>query len=279
MKEADDDRKHARASVLNERIASIPLIGKATAPIFGFDELRNRKQLFASAILLKIHETHFALTAAHVLDERSKLDLYVGSGDKGVPLRGSFGSTNFPTSGSRKQDKIDLGIVRLSKEVVRDMRENEFLALDNIDLSVTTTGHYVFAGYPSSTHKKAIKAEEATVALSSFIVDSAPLTDYQIAGLDSNISLALRFDKQNMWGQQGQGSGIPSPTGVSGGGVWRLDDVFATTPLKPLLVAICIKWWEKGKPLKCVLATRMHVALSAIRDHFPELRPYLPGSL
>lgn len=218
-----------------------------------------------------------------MLDERSISVLHIGSGDRVVLLRGAYGSTVLPGSGKREDDKIDIGIVRLSEETVREMQEDEFLVLDDIyDLDTATiTGHYVFAGYPRSKHKGAIKNGEAKAALYSFAVDTAPLADYQTANLDPNISLLLRFEKQNMWGPQGQGNGIASPTGISGGGVWLIGDAFATTPIKPLLVAIALEWWGKlreKKPPKRVLATKIPVVLSVIWDRFPELRPYLPKS-
>lgn len=54
-----------------------------------------------------------------------------------------------------------------------------------------------------------------------------------------------------------------------------MPQVTSTTPLRPLLVAIAIEKWKPPKP-KCVLATKLHVALSIIWDRFPELRAYLP---
>lgn len=153
------------------------------------------------------------------------------------------------------------------------MQEDEFLVLDDIyDLDTATiTRHYVFAGYPCSKHKRAIKEGEAKATLYSFAVDTAPLADYQDAGLDPSISLLLRFDKKNLWNPLGQAVG-PDPTGISGGGVWFIGDAFATTPLKPLLVAIAVEWWWREEP-KRVLATKISVVLAVIWDRFPELRP------
>lgn len=269
-----DDKKRIIASTMLERFESIPRVAAATAPVFCLDRLE-KPQFFASAVLVKINNWHFALTAGHVLDERSISNLYIGSGDKVVLLRGSYGSTVPPGTGNRKQDRIDIGIVQLSEEIVRDMQEDEFLALDdtyNLD-TATTTGHYVFTGYPHSKHKCTIKGGEAEATPYSFFAVPAPLADYQNAGLNPSISLLLRFDKQNLWRPSGRVVG-PDLTGISGGGVWFMDNAFATTPLKPLLVAIAIEWWKK--PPKRVLATKLHVVFSAIWFRFPELQPYLP---
>ncbi|MGD0210457.1 MAG: hypothetical protein ABSC14_05700 [Desulfomonilia bacterium] len=270
-----DDEKRVIASTMLERIESMPQVTPATAPVFCLDRLKKPK-FFASAVLLKVKNWHFALTAGHVLDERSFSDLYIGSGDKVVLLDGSFGTTVPPGTGDRQQDKIDIGIVRLSKETVQDMQEDEFLTLDdtyNLD-TATTTGHYVFTGYPRSKHKRAIKEGQAEATPYSFAVVPAPLSDYQNFNLNPSISLLLRFDKQNLWRPSGRVEG-PDPTGISGGGVWFLNNIFTTTPLRPLLVAIAIEKWKPPKP-KRVLATKLHVALSVIWDRFPELRPYLP---
>jgi hypothetical protein len=271
-----DENKFARAATLLEGIDSMmPRVRAATAPVFCLDKVGKFK-FFASAVLVKISEGHFALTAAHVLDERSTTILHIGSGDNVVWLRGSYGSTVPPGFGDRKQDKIDIGIVRLSEEIVREMQEDEFLLLDDIYHLDTpmNIGHYVFAGYPCSKHKRAINEGQAKAALQPFVTDAAPIADYQDAGLDPRISLLLRFNKKNLWNSSGQVVG-PDPTGISGGGVWFIGDAFATTPLKPLLAAIAVEWWWREEP-KRILATKIHVVLAVIWDRFPELRPCLP---
>lgn len=275
-----DDQKHVIAAAYLDKIQTMPQVHSATAPVFCLDS-GGKPKFHASAVLLKIKNWHFALTAGHVLDNRSFSDMYIGSGNKVLLLDGSFGTTVPPGDGNRLKDKIDIGIVRLSKETVQDMQEDEFLTFDdiyNLDTD-TPTGHYIFAGYPRSKHKKAIKGEEeAEMTMYSFIAKPAPLADYQNVGLDPRISLLLRFDKESLWLPSGRVVG-PHQKGMSGGGVWFLDNAFATTPLKPLLVAIVVEWWEKsrnGKQAKRILATKLHVALSILRDRFTELRPYLP---
>jgi hypothetical protein len=276
----NDDMKRMIASAMLEKIESMPKVAGATAPIFGIDRT-GKPQFLGSAVLLKIHNWHFALTAAHVLDNRSHTDLYIGSGDKVVLLRGSsYGSTVPPDNGNRKQDRIDIGMVRLSEATVQEMQEDDFLAIDdtcNLD-TATTTGHYVLAGYPCSKHKRSIQGGEAKAITYSFVVDPAPLSDYQDTGLNPSINLLLRFDKQKLWRPSGPVVG-PNMLGISGGGIWFVDNVYTTSPLNPLLVAIFIEWWEKTrekKPPKRLLATKLHVALSAIWSRFTELRPYLP---
>jgi hypothetical protein len=270
-----DDKKRAIASTMLAQMNSLmPRVLAATAPVFSFDQLANPVFL-ASAVLVKVSNEHFALTAGHVLDARSASPLYVGSGNTVVLLQGHHMSTVPPVAGQREQDRIDLGIVRLSEETVRGLKEDEFLTLADLAIleTATTTGHYVFAGYPSSKHKRSIKNEEAEAALYSFISDPAPLEDYQRAGLDPSTSLLLRFDKQKLWCPSGRVIG-PDLFGVSGGGVWFLDDAPAATPRKPLLVAIAVEWWQKQP--KRVLATKIHVVVAALWDSFPKLRPHLP---
>jgi hypothetical protein len=274
-----DDMKRLIASNMLKKIETMPRVVSATAPILGQDDRTNKPKFLGSAVLVKINTWHFAFTAAHVLDNRSRTILYIGSGNEFVQLRGSYWKP--PDTGNRNQDRIDIGLVHLSEETVQNMQEDEFLTLDdtyNLD-SATTTGHYVFTGYPQSRHKSAIKGSEVEATPYSFVVLPASLADYQNAGLDPNISLLLRFDKQNLWNSSGQVVG-PDPTGISGGGVWFLDNAFATTQLQPLLVAVAIQWWEKPrekKPSKRILATKLHVALSAIWSRFPELRSYTPA--
>ena len=88
-----DDEKRVIASTMLERIESMPRVAAATAPVFCLDRLE-KPQFFASAVLININNWYFALTAGHVLDERSISNLYIGSGDKVVLLQGSYGSNN-----------------------------------------------------------------------------------------------------------------------------------------------------------------------------------------
>lgn len=277
-----DDMKRLIASNMLKKIESMPRVASATAPILGLDRT-DKPKFLGSAVLVKINTWHFALTAAHVLDNRSWTNLYIGSGNEVVPLQGTYGKTLLPDTGNRNQDRIDIGLVHLSEETVQNMQEDEFLTLDdtyNLN-SATTTGHFVFTGYPQSRHKSAIKGSEAEATPYSFVVDPAPLADYQNAALNPRISLLLRFDKKNLWRPSGRVVG-PNPTGISGGGVWFLNNAFTTTQLKPLLVAIAIQWWEKlgkKKPPKRILATKLHIAFSVLWSRFPELRPHLTASI
>lgn len=271
----DDDSKRTISSrMLGQMNSLMPRVLEATAPVFRFDKLGN-PEFLASAVLVKVSDKHFVLTAGHVLDARSSSPLYVGSGNAVVLLQGRHMSTLFPVGGQREQDRIDIGIVCLAEEAARGLKEDEFLTLGDLAIldAARTTGHYVFAGYPSSKHKRSIKNEEAEATLYSFIADSAPQKDYQDAGLDPSTSLLLRFDKRKLWCPTGRVMG-PDLFGVSGGGVWFLDDVFAVTPHKPFLVAIAVEWWKKQP--KRVLATKVHVMLAALWDGFPKLRPSLP---
>lgn len=268
----DYNKLEIASRILGQSSLLMPRILAASTPVFR--SKGDTMEPFASAILVRFGYEHFLLTAAHVLDDRSDYDLYFGSSEVVRLLDGSIACTLPPTAGERRDDKIDIGIVHLSEQTIRDMKEGEFLTLADLGIldTATTTGCYLFAGYPASKNKPSI-GEEVQAVLNSFLADPASLKDYKSADLDPSSSLLLRFNKRKLWISSGRVTG-PDLFGVSGGGVWSLCDQSAVTQHKPLLVAIAIEWWKEQQ--KCVLATKVHVVLGALWDRFPKLRPLLP---
>src|ERR1043166_4650047 len=89
---------------------SVPSAAKSLTqfvlPIYGADDRRNPRHI-ASCVLLRVAESHFLVTAAHVLDENELTTLYTfGSGKlrsvSGVSYRSS------PPAGVRANDKDDI---------------------------------------------------------------------------------------------------------------------------------------------------------------------------
>lgn len=256
----DHEKRTLAPKILGQMNALMPRILAASTPLFRFKG--DIPELFASALLIKFYDDHFLLTAAHALDNLSDYDLYFGSDDAVRFLDGSPLRTVPPPGGERSDDKIDIGIVRLSEQTIGDMKKSEFLTFADLDISdtATTGGCYLFAGYPGSKNKPSL-GKEAQAVLCSFLANPAPLKDYEGACLDPSLSLLLRFNKRNLWSPLGRVTG-PDLFGVSGGGVWSLCDQSAVKRPKPLLNSIAIEWWQEQR--KCVLATKIHVVLAAL---------------
>lgn len=259
--------KRERASKIIDQLTSLlmPRILATTAPLYRYDG--NIMEPFASALIIRLGDEHFLLTAAHVRDDLSKFDLYFGS--TGMVRLCDYDYWGYACSPPGEDDKIDIAIFHVSKQTAGELKKEEFLTLSDLEIlgQVSTACFFVFGGYPVSKNRPS-RSEDIRADLRLFLVDSAPPKDYENAGLDPNFSLLLRFNKNKVWGPSGRTT-APDLYGISGGGVWSFNNQSTSTESTPRLVAIAIEWW-KGQ--KRILATKVHVALEMIYDRFPNLR-------
>ena len=74
-----------------------------------------RPMFFGSGTLIAIGDSHFLITAAHVLDEAATNVLYLPSQTRLVELRGPASTTNAPAQEGQLADKVDLSFVLIFK--------------------------------------------------------------------------------------------------------------------------------------------------------------------
>lgn len=190
-------------------------------PLFNFE--RGSKPLVAGcAVKLAIGSHRFLLTAGHVLDEASRVPLYV-MGDSGgwIQVTGESTSTQPLPPSTRDEDRIDAGVLRLN-EVSAPQVNGPYLGLKNleVDESQAPSRHYLIAGYPSSRLKK--NFEERKVTPRALRYAATQVFDYDTVdpAIQRYSHVVLDFERDSVVGDDGVVMTAPAPDGMSGCGVW-----------------------------------------------------------
>ena len=105
--------------------ARLTSVQRATAPIY--QDTPGHPTPCGSAVLLRVGDCRFALTAAHVVDCSHSVPLYIGSASQPVPLHGTKIATKLKPGKTREEDKLDVAIVYLDSQTTRYINDNEFI--------------------------------------------------------------------------------------------------------------------------------------------------------
>src|ERR1051326_7888115 len=235
-------------------------------PIYSVDE-RGRPVLTGSAVLLRIANTHFLLSAAHVLDGNAGSTLYYGGRGPLKPLEGIAQKSSLPAGCSREDDKIDTGLMELKPNIVSDLnRQHRFLDARHLQPNdvARPDSIYELRGYPETRSKLNPTTRKVRPGPFSYLASPAGASQYTRQQVDACSHLLLKFDRNNSFNGTGQRITAPLPHGMSGGGVWkrrvdsRSDDLFQSG----WLVGIAIEYEAEES---IVVATRINLFLEAIR--------------
>ncbi len=239
-------------------------------PIVGFKTGSNKEIFIGSCVLIRIGERAFLVTASHVMNERKNVknkELWIlnySDGSKFTITGDLIGNDdeNIPTWN-------DVAIVELNLEEFGtfnnfDFYDNCLLGLDRIihDLqyqaSTSEDVGYLVVGYPCSKNK-ILKDRYRKPKLLLHLTELA-LSESNKSYVEDRLTLSIRWDSDNL---SKEGVMLPSPHGMSGGGVWLLSN---ESEVNPMLYAISIAY-VKGK--KKLISTKMSLVLSLLKYHFP----------
>lgn len=239
-----------------------------------------------SAVLLRIGEALFLLTASHVFDHA---DTHVGlaaiADEQFIPLPRSRWRTR-PTARTGQQDPADLAIVPLGSTGVTSWPTKRFLSVRDVLIPTLAQENaadsgYLAIGFPDSKQpKRATDGSYATFA-HHFLSHKEDIGPSRGLALVPELHLAIGYDVRGFTTEPGV-SQMPKPTGMSGGGLWLIPD--ATHSRSPVshLVAILTEYHKRER---IIVSTRMWSPLLALREfdppswqvvakELPELRDY-----
>ena len=92
------------AALLDSQVQErLPTVERATAPIYRDEP--SRPVPSGSAVMLRIDDHRFALTAAHVADNSASFPLYIGSSTRPVRLSGTKIATKLKPGQRREDDR------------------------------------------------------------------------------------------------------------------------------------------------------------------------------
>lgn len=248
---------------------------KYVIPVFATND--EETYTLGSAVLLKISNDHFLITAAHVTDEQRAAprptDLKIVGKNRLLAISGGIITSNLPASGNRAEDTIDISILPLTTEMVNELSYFNFLTIGQVDPSDKPYKQslYTFTGYPAAKQAPP-HAGKLTIEPVRFTSTPIPPDEYP-KGYSLGPHMAIAYDKKKMISRDGKLQPPPSVKGMSGGGVFRLGtfhQIINGTNAETL-VGIGIE----AKP-RCLIGTAISFPLEMIRANFPALDQYIP---
>lgn len=231
--------------------------------------------LEGTGVLMKVADTGFLLSAAHVFAEVIKDGRTVQVGlAAGLPLL-DLGGIDVELSHDRQD--VDLAFARLPDEFTAAIaKHKEFVRLDQVDMDPVPPlpGWYSLVGYPreqsSLDHIKRI-LESEPMCLNTFLYEK----DLQHDAFTIGTSIALSFSAGELSDDNGDPVSAPGLKGVSGCGMWRVagsrDAVANDTWSVDMIRLAGIEHCTVGrKMIKGALA--FHVVIG-IKRRYADLRP------
>jgi hypothetical protein len=260
------------ASFLTERLeARLSRVKDVTVPVF----LEGRyPTAIGSAVLLEIGGEHFAITAGHVTDWRTRGTMYLGGGEHPIVLDGSLTTTVHP-SGKRKADKLDVSVIRLADETTGALQVHNFLRWSEIygRLEAPPDEYFITAGFPVTRQRIILDPPGVETSIYAFLAVSRDFPEYDSQKYDPLQNILLKFTKKKMWRRDKGRVTAPDLYGMSGCGIWWAEGYKAPELGLPQLAAIGIEWHVGKRPQ--VLGTRIAVILAAIAKHRPHLLEHI----
>lgn len=224
---------------------------------------------YGTGIFIKIQNSFFLVTAAHVFDNFENLMIPINKG-KILLKPGGESIVNNPET-SRENDNIDIGILKLDEESVIEL-SSTYSFLDEENLLINHKFHnepyYTFFGYPSSFAKFSQTKESFHVVPFFQFTTPAEKSIYDNIQINSSFNVVTSYDRKRSYNMKIKSfSNGPDLYGISGCGLWFTDPMHIFGKIvKPQLVAIMTDWPVKNR--KCIIGTRIDIVTESIRKRF-----------
>jgi len=264
-------KKYARDGKMLRAIIHDNPTFSSTVPI-ALERFNSQKsELIGSGVLIRICNRTFLLTAAHVADFKSEGSIMIPGRDWFMSPGGCYHTMNLPVSGNRADDKLDAAFVCLDDDFAANLHSSHRV-LGHQDLSLEEEPvrryYYVFAGFPWRKGK----VTNGSIATAFKTIESAEIqkSEYEALGLNRSQHIVIQFNRKRVFQESRQLVEVfPSPSGMSGGGVyvWS-EEALKAWPVRLPLVGIANEFIpDKG----LLIATRLHVYIRGILQFYPEL--------
>jgi hypothetical protein len=239
---------------------------QSTIPLFG-NKSGKRPKLFGTGFFVSTKNSIYLISAAHVLDNFKELYFYI-SPSKKRKLTGKLILTKPATGTSRNEDKLDIAILRLEGVGLPPYPE-----LNKYPIPISTllphaipreNKQYIIVGFPATRSHANPSSNVLEAKAFSYSNVSSSLDVYSRMGVSPRTHIAISFDRNNVYGQDGSKLVFPDPHGMSGSPVWLLFDEKGInekhfTPVVGVVV-------EYHRNEKVIIATDIAHALGAINE-------------
>lgn len=233
------------------------------------DDCADKAKPLGTGVLLEINGKLYLLTAAHVLDNIDIKNFAFWDEQDLVQVSGNAVYLSNRTEGNGTGD---IAVWQLSDEVTDALKKHyKFLPFDRIKLNhqINTSERYFILGYPVSKTK--IRYQTKTITIKSmkyFTCGEVSQRKIEHNQLDSKVNFLLKYHRRKahtLGNIRSQKEHLPDPHGISGCGLWYLDDDKVAR-----LVGIMIGY---NHPDSIMIASRIDLATEIIRKSFDSSVP------
>jgi hypothetical protein len=197
---------------------AVDLLTKFSVPLYVDDEY-GRPDQFGTGFFVRARESHFLVSAAHVLDvARTKGVFFYATPTTLRALNGKVLTTGHPDN--RDDDALDVGVMKLTGDALPPYREVEKFAMDISYLTPNylprADKHYVIVGFPAT--KSVVDTQRRTALASPYAYrsDSFDDNDYESLGVNARSHVALPLNLRQGLDSSGEPRIFPKPQGMSG---------------------------------------------------------------
>lgn len=195
----------------------------------------------ASSLLIEAGDRHFLVTAAHVFHECEMDKIGFMINREFITIGGTTRYFEPNELDDCDPNKVDMAVTELHKETTQAFKEAyRFLPLEKVGFHHQTgTGEpYLVYGYPKSRTKKDFPTKR--ILPKPFIFRTTGYNEdyYFTNSIDSNKTIVLHTPPSGIRSKDGGEADLPELGGISGGGVWHLNDLHALKPKYELVSLI-----------------------------------------
>ena len=225
-----------------------------------------------SAVLLRLGEIRFLISAGHVLETIREQELSASACGVISPITGEVTYVCGSDTECPDGDPVDIRVVRLAGPEWDSVPLSRFLHWDELDHDPPVPKRHAFAliGFPHTKQRGTLKGTHITSQAYRILGMECPASAYAGVDVDPEINLLVGFEKRRTWGPKGMLT-APDLYGASGCGLWRFGRHIRDAVNPPRLAAIGVRWEARGR-VKHIAGTRIQLVLSGIADRYADAR-------
>lgn len=190
-------------------------------------DVKDEPAALGTGFFVKAGAHTFLVSAAHVLESASNQRVYFYQAPAlQRALTGKLHLSRF--NGDRKDDPVDIGVLKLGSESAPPYAEVDKFAMDMSYLQPCQPPRvgkrYACVGFPATRSRVNPVHKQVVVQPYAFIGRSAGGSDYSVVGANESDHLVLEFDPKRSFDLSGAHRAFPKPHGMSGSPVFTLFD-------------------------------------------------------
>jgi hypothetical protein len=244
---------------------SLEALSQYHCPIYAPDKKGNPTTI-GSGVLINIYGHKFLVTAGHVFDYTYTHKVAIKSRNSLVNISGEIIDTKFAPT--RAEDKIDIALLELNKEMEEALSDYKYLSIENIDYNhVSDQEHtmYTFVGFPATKNKLRYNSNRVKGGIFSYSATRVKEDIYNKLDISSTNHIAIQFKKTKLLSTDRKSSTAPDPYAMSGGGIWLNDNLYHHPSIyipKTKLVGIALSWHKR---YQCLMGISTGAVIEVIK--------------